>query len=91
LGGLNPSSSEIMVILRPFTPPWSFDHLEVGDLCFGERDEARQRSAIGHGLAELDLAVAGARIVFLLRRGRFAITAPAIRAIDSSTAAALRT
>jgi hypothetical protein len=23
LGGLKPSSSEIMTILRPFTPPWS--------------------------------------------------------------------
>ncbi len=45
------------------------DHLEVGDLGLGQGDETRQRSAIRHGLAELDFGVAGARIVLLLCRG----------------------
>ena len=56
--------------LAPVHAAQVVDHLEIGDLGLGQGDETRQGPAIGHGLAELDLAVGGARIVLLLRRDR---------------------
>ena len=36
------------------------DHLEIGDLRLADHAVGRGRTAIGHGLAELDFGVAGA-------------------------------
>ena len=45
------------------------DHLEVGGDRLADRAVGRGRPAVRHGVADLDLGVARARVVFLLRRG----------------------
>ena len=46
------------------------DHVEIGFFGLADHAIGRRRAAIGHDVADLDLGVAGAGIVFLLRAGR---------------------
>ena len=46
------------------------DHLEIGSLRLADGGVSRRRSAEGHGLADLDLGIGRAGVVFLLREGR---------------------
>ncbi|MET4716920.1 hypothetical protein ABIF63_001026 [Bradyrhizobium japonicum] len=46
------------------------DHLEIGGLGLADRRIGRRRSRERHGLSDLDLGVAGARIIFFLGTGR---------------------
>jgi hypothetical protein len=55
--------------LAPVDAAFGVDHVEEGGLGLPEHAIGRGRPTIGHDVADPDLAIAGAGVVFLLRAG----------------------